>query len=285
MVKLSVDSVVFSPAVWVDVKLQVKISVGGFEPRILKTRRRVKSANAADDILQELQEKGWGIVKLRQSTRAVPSLKICFECNDEKPRVFFAKGQRHEAGCCKACTQKIRPEQRRQKIARRADFESSFVCPAPRPKLQTRPQQQRNLPKPRPRQTKPALRSKKQEVPAMRKAPEEHRRPQRPEYICYLGPRRQEPESDGYDHTVKGRNEATSREEICVRTGPGVHHPCARLLQIGDAVRSYGHFPGDGAIQDFQYGGNWWYRISAVDCPPEYVASALLTSVMWSMRV
>ena len=51
MVKLSVDSVVFSPAVWVDVKLQVKISVGGFEPRILKTRRQVKSATAADDIL------------------------------------------------------------------------------------------------------------------------------------------------------------------------------------------------------------------------------------------
>lgn len=65
MVKLSVDSVVFSPAVWVDMKLQVKISVGGFEPRIWKTRRQVQSATAADDILQELQEKGWDIENLR----------------------------------------------------------------------------------------------------------------------------------------------------------------------------------------------------------------------------
>jgi len=281
MVKLSVDSVVFSPAVWVDVKLQVKISVGGFEPRILKTRRQVKSASAADDILQELQEKGWDIVRLRKSTRAVPSLKMCFECSDEKPRVFFAKGQRHEAGCCKACTRKIRPEQRRQKLKRRAEFESSFECPVPRPKLQTRPKQQVVLPKPRPRKTKPAP-----EVPVMTFHHRSHRRPQVHEDHLDLSAQRRQPirEAVCYDHYVRGTG-ATTREEICVRTGPGVHHPCARLLQIGDAVRSYGHFPGDGATQDFQYGNNWWYRISAVDCPPEYVATTLLTSFWCSMRM
>jgi len=204
MVKLSVDSVVFSPAVWVDVKLQVKISVGGFEPRILKTRRQVKSASAADDILQELQEKGWDIVRLRKSTRAVPSLKMCFECSDEKPRVFFAKGQRHEAGCCKACTRKIRPEQRRQKLKRRAEFESSFECPVPRPKLQTKSKQQPNLPKPRPRKTtpalrSPALRSTKSEVPVM-EAPEEHRRSQTFWDFCA---QRGQPdrEAGSYNHT------------------------------------------------------------------------------------
>ena len=280
MVKLSVDSVVFSPAVWVDVKLQVKISVGGFEPRILKTRRQVKSATAADDILQELQEKGWDIVKLRRSTRAVPSLKMCFECNEEKPRIFFAKGQRHEAGCCKACTRKIRPEQRRQKLKRRAEFESSFECPMPRPatRAKLRPESSFACPIPR-----PATRAKLRPVPPDR-ATKEKTLSRGDKSVVPAQTMQQAPYSR-YDFTVLGSIGAPSDQMVYARRGPGIHHPWVRLLQMGEQVRSDGPLVrGDGVMQDYQHSGNWWRRISAADEPPEYVMSALLsswTSVLW----
>jgi len=281
MVKLSVDSVVFSPAVWVDVKLQVKISVGGFEPRILKTRRQVKSASAADDILQELQEKGWDIVRLRKSTRAVPSLKMCFECSDEKPRVFFAKGQRHEAGCCKACTRKIRPEQRRQKLKRRAEFESSFMCPVPRPatRAKLRPESSFVCPIPR-----PVTRAKLRLVPPDR-ATEEGTLTLQSRGDKSVVPACRAPERR-YDFTVWGPIGAASCQWINVRTGPGIHHPWVRQLRIGDKVTSDGKSVlGDGVMQDYQNGNNWWYRISEVDAPPEYVASALLSSIFGALRM
>jgi len=278
MVKLSVDSGVFSPAVWVDVKLQVKITVGGWEPRVLKMRRQVKSASEANNILHELQAKGWGIVKLRpKSTTTVPSVKICFECDDEKPRKFFATGQRHEAGRCKACTQKIRPEQRRQKLQKRAEFESNFVCPVPRPATRAKLRPESSFACPIPRQ---ATRAKLSPVPPDRATKEETLASQSrgDKSVVPACKMRQEPERR-YNFTVYG-------SIVNVRTGPGIHHPWVRQLRIGDTVKSDGRsVRGDGAIQDYQHGNNWWCRISEVDAPPEYVASALLSSMLSGLRM
>ena len=55
---------------------------------------------------------------------------------------------------------------------------------------------------------------------------------------------------------------------------------------MGDEVKSDGRFVrGDGAMQDYQHSGNWWYRISEVDAPPEHVASALLSSIFSGLRM
>lgn len=133
--------------------------------------------------------------------------------------------------------------------------ESSFVCPIPRPATRAK---LRPVPPDRATNEKTLSRGDKSVVPAqkMQQAPAR----------CY-------------DFTVLGTIGAPSDQMVYVRRGPGIHHPWVRLLQMGDKVRSDQPLVrGDGVIQDYQHGGNWWRRISEADEPPEYVMSALLSS-------
>ena len=266
----------------------------GVQRRCFVTERVTDTPEDIDIAMDRLYIKSWKKTCTKTRGRQDPptsSLKSCCCCRRPQSRQRFASRQwgRPEP-TCKDCTTADRFTKvvaRAEKLKEERQKASAVSYPSPRPttpkpvvsaELVVSPKAPIlvvpvavakammvvDLPEPRPR-ARPTKCAPASVVPACEMQQAQERR---------------------YDFTVLGSVGAPSCQRINVRTGPGIHHPWVRQLRMGDKVKSDGcSVRGDGAMQDYQHSGNWRCRISEVDAPPEYVASALLSSIFSGLRM
>jgi hypothetical protein len=128
-------------------RLRIVAPLSGSNPQIrhLSLRRQVSSAHEADEILRQLEEKGWRVFRPgRKKVKAVfaneaPPKKCCASCGcDKLKQGFSSQNWSSNQPTCRLCTSSRKDAEQLAAKKRKQQALVAFVLPLPRPKLKVR---------------------------------------------------------------------------------------------------------------------------------------------------